>query len=468
IMAAWGLRDQSPVLLPAYLQAVPVVGIGLALTGLILISRSEGTLTGRKLANWGLGVCALTALGYWAYYAALSFAVGDQAETFARNWFQKLMASGDDPVQLNSAFLDTQEPAQRQRINPSNTQEINLRFMMALPPAAGATQRGPLPAFREKDIVRVLRQGGPKSQVVSKGVKDWEYKSGGYRVELLFQVNTDDAVSELKVALHGVESRTHEFEGRAWYVLYGSTAVVRQAPTDLGQRVRALRKQSLQFIQNWGEKLGLGSLAMSYADTQDAGVRRRSQEQFIAQLTVYALSAIGKGYLHLLNLEALREWHRAEYADRYQKLGFPKKDRLGFDEEATRDAVLAGVRRLLGSSERGPLFFRLSPGDDSAVEPWRYDEKTQRLLLPHDCKLGFFTPDGAHRYEVDSIIMVQSDPGPIDPARRPDWRIAGLELIDARDLSLAGPGGPGMPNMPRGVKQGGPDPKFANPPPLGR
>ena len=191
-----------------------------------------------------------------------------------------------------------------------------------------------------------------------------------------------------------------------------------------------------------GEMLmGLGSLAMSYADTQDAGVRRRSQEQFIAQLTVYALSAIGKGYLHLLNLEALREWHRAEYADRYQKLGFPKKDRLGFDEEATRDAVLAGVRRLLGSSERGPLFFRLSPGDDSAVEPWRYDEKTQRLLLPHDCKLGFFTPDGAHRYEVDSIIMVQSDPGPIDPARRPDWRIAGLELIDARDLSLAGPGG---------------------------
>src|SRR5690349_11341761 len=121
IMVAWGLRDQSPVLLPAYLQAVPVVGIGLALTGLILIGRSEGTLSGRKLATWGLGICALTALGYWAYYAALSFAVGDQAETFARNWFQKIMASGDDPVQLNSAFLDTQEPAQRQRINPSNT-----------------------------------------------------------------------------------------------------------------------------------------------------------------------------------------------------------------------------------------------------------------------------------------------------------------------------------------------------------
>src|SRR5207253_10941620 len=43
IMAAWGLRDQSPVLLPAYLQAMPVAGTGLALTGRILPNRPDGT-----------------------------------------------------------------------------------------------------------------------------------------------------------------------------------------------------------------------------------------------------------------------------------------------------------------------------------------------------------------------------------------------------------------------------------------
>ena len=63
-------------------------------------------------------------------------------------------------------------------------------------------------------------------------------------------------------------------------------------------------------------RLAQGSLASSYADTQDVAERMRTQQQFIAQLTVYALSAIGKGYLPLLTVEAAREWHRAEYADR--------------------------------------------------------------------------------------------------------------------------------------------------------
>jgi hypothetical protein len=469
IMLAWGLRDQAPVMLPAYLQAIPVIGIGLALTALVLISRSEGTLSGRRLANWGLGISLLTALSYWAYYGATAFAVSDQAESFARNWFKKIMASATDPVELNAAFLDTQEPAARQKINPRNTQEINLRFLRALPPAAGAQDRGPLPAFREKDIVRQIRQGGENCKFVSKGVKDWSFQSGGYRVELLFQLTTDDAVSDLVVALHGVESKTREFEGRGWYILYGSTFVTRPPTlTPLGSKVRALRKQSEEFLKGWGEKLGLGMLALSYADTQDIRERQNIARTFSLQVALFGLSGMGGPYLPIINMEAAREWHRHKYAALYEKLGLVKKDRFGFDEESSRDAVLAGVRRLLGSAEPGPLFFQIRPANDSAVNPWRYDEKTQKLRLPHDCKLGFFTPDGAHQFEVDTVITVESDAGPIDPGRKPNWRITELELIDARDRAAAGIGGPGGPPIPRGIPKGGQDPKFIEGPRLPR
>ena len=83
-------------------------------------------------------------------------------------------------------------------------------------------------------------------------------------------------------------------------------------------------------------------------------------------------------------------------------------------------------------------------------------------------KLGFFTPDGAHQFEVDTVITVESDAGPIDPGRKPNWRITELELIDARDRAAAGIGGPGGPPIPRGIPKGGQDPKFIEGPRLPR
>src|SRR5207302_1042699 len=174
ILGAWGLRDQAPVILAVYMQILPIVGAGLAVTAMFLIRNSEGTLTGRKLAAWGLGTCIIGIVGYWAYSTAMQLAVANQADTFTRNWFKKILAG-----ELNAAFLDTQDPAARQKANPNNSKEIQMRFLMALPPARGGQQRGPLVTFRENDIVRILRQGGDATQIKSKGIRELEYKSGG-------------------------------------------------------------------------------------------------------------------------------------------------------------------------------------------------------------------------------------------------------------------------------------------------
>src|SRR5207245_1657999 len=91
IEGAWALRDQTPVLLPVYLQAIPCIGAACALVALFFIAASEGTLGGRKLALWGLGICMVGVLTYWAYFGALYMAVNNQADVFTRAWFKKVI-----------------------------------------------------------------------------------------------------------------------------------------------------------------------------------------------------------------------------------------------------------------------------------------------------------------------------------------------------------------------------------------
>jgi len=54
ISALVGFRSRSPVLLPIYVQMLPIAGAVLALIAMLLIRRSEGTLAGAKLATWAL------------------------------------------------------------------------------------------------------------------------------------------------------------------------------------------------------------------------------------------------------------------------------------------------------------------------------------------------------------------------------------------------------------------------------
>ena len=41
--------------------------------GWLQVQRSEGTRAGAALAVWGIRLCVVLGLGYWAYYAATRF-----------------------------------------------------------------------------------------------------------------------------------------------------------------------------------------------------------------------------------------------------------------------------------------------------------------------------------------------------------------------------------------------------------
>jgi len=224
ISALAGFRSRSPVLLPIYAQMLPIAGAVLALIAMLLIRRSEGTLAGVKLATWALLLCAVFGLGYWAYYGATDIAVCNQAEAFTREWFKKISA-GD----YAAAFLDTQHPGVRQKVNPNDKETIRKRFLNALGPAKDGSMRGPLWSFKETDLVHLLMQGGDRSHIKTRGVREWDYRAEGYRVKQAFQITTDEGSYDVQVTVHGIESQTREFEGRAWYVVSGSdTGVLKE------------------------------------------------------------------------------------------------------------------------------------------------------------------------------------------------------------------------------------------------
>jgi len=70
-----GLSRGMPVLLDPWIQALAVVGAGLAIAGLVHVRRSEDTVAGAKLALWSLLISAFFGLSYGAYYVATYFAI---------------------------------------------------------------------------------------------------------------------------------------------------------------------------------------------------------------------------------------------------------------------------------------------------------------------------------------------------------------------------------------------------------
>jgi hypothetical protein len=472
ISALVGFRSRSPVLLPIYVQMLPVAGAVLALIAMLLIRRSEGTLAGARLATWALLLCAVFGLGYWAYYGATDIAVCNQAEAFTREWFKKITA-GD----YAAAFLDTQDPGVRQKVNPNDKETIRKRFLNALGAAKDGNMRGPLWSFKEMDLVHLLMQGGDRSQIKTRGVREWDYKAEGYRVKQAFQITTDEGSFEVQVTVHGIESKTREFEGRAWYVVSGSeTGVLKDGwhISELGQNLAELRRQSARFIDQWSTKLARGQLTSAYRDTLEPAEAKRLEKEIQMRFTAAHLSSSGMPLLSILNTDlGLQAWGRAFSARRFEETNLVHgKDKYDFDDKATKDAIDKAVLNMFGASVPGaPVYVGLKLQLESIHEPWH--SENQRLRLPHDCKLGFMVPptrEGGRpqaQYQVDAVVVAESDAGPIDPARQPSWRLVRIDLVEAMNVDRMKMG-PGMPSIPRGFEPGGPSPDFAKPPPLKR
>src|SRR5262249_22850490 len=165
--------------------ALPAVGAILSLTAILLIGRSEGTLAGVRLAQWGWWLSVVFGLGYAAYYGATRFAVCLKAENFSRVWFDKLTQG-----KVNDAFVDTLDPALRQSISREDERALEQRFNQP----GGTGPKGQLSSFRESDIVRVLQQAGAQAQIEPLGVREWDYKAGAYKVKRVYRIRTEEGV----------------------------------------------------------------------------------------------------------------------------------------------------------------------------------------------------------------------------------------------------------------------------------
>jgi hypothetical protein len=80
----------EPWLLREWLLVLPLAGLLLSWVARGQILRSEDTLSGLSLCNWGLGIVVVFGLMYGAYYAATYVAVRKQAAAFADDWVHRL------------------------------------------------------------------------------------------------------------------------------------------------------------------------------------------------------------------------------------------------------------------------------------------------------------------------------------------------------------------------------------------
>jgi hypothetical protein len=460
-----GLSSQTPTLLPIGIQLLfTLLGAGLSLAAIYLIRRSEGTLTGLKMAYTGWWLSVVFGLGYVAYYAATYIAVCQQADTFTQRWFEKLKQG-----KVNQAFLDTQPPAQRQKVNAEDEAEIRLRFNMSGPREAMGG-RGLLDRFLDSGLVRAVAQGGPETQVEALGVKEWDYgRSDGYTVQRTYRVTTPEVKFEVETTALGSESRNREYEGRQWVMVFkGDTALQQPEISDLGKDIFQLRRQTREFIMQWGNKLipnepaKTVDLRGAYLDIQGASeeqlreVEAKARQKVLARLAASFLLAEPGPLANLAfyyfpsvpeAVQALTA--QACYPPLFRQSGILQTDKVIFDDATVRDVVLKGAKRMFGMVRHGARPVNMTV-DLQSRRPWRTEK--DRLRLSHDCKVTFEIPRWPLTYVGELTITVESDPGSVQPARKRAWRIVSVELAHAdgsrSPISMMEMGPMGQPTRP--------------------
>jgi hypothetical protein len=458
VAAVWSLIEKTPLLLPVGVQMIPAVSGVLCGMGLWLISRSEGTLAGRKMALTGLLLSVFVGLGYTAYYSAAYFVVRQKAEKFNEEWFQKV-----ENGKFWHAFIDTLEPEIRRNLNPDNTENMKARFNLRQTRSQTMEEKGRFDMFMEHPMIRFLRQGGPTVQITPLGTRDLDYKDGAYRVERTWRVTTQEGTVEMTIPVIGRNSPKREFEGRQWQIVWAEVSVAKAKETSqLANNVSQLRKPAQAFLVDWGKKLVEGDLEGAFLDTREVAERGKIQAEYRARMAAAGL-AMGTlpGAAVLAGVAVLEpETSRQAFLPEYRAT-FTQGDRNGFleskdlqgDDPTWRTIGLYAARSMFGKPMEGvPVFQRLAAENTSALHVWKLER--DRLVMPIDGKLGFFFGN-VPRVLLSVTFILETDPGDPDPARKPSWRVARVELQQASDPARGMLGGGPPPGVSRA---GGPPP----------
>ncbi len=397
------------------------------------ILRSEDTLSGLSLCNWGIGIVVVFGLMYGAYYTATYVAVRRQASSFAEEWVRRL-EKGD----VAGAFALTLPAENRPTDNADLRNQLELYFNLPGPNGVGM-----FTDFSSKDYVRLLQGASGDVTVTPTGLREWKSDGGNYQALHGYHVNSSVCAFDMTVLVHGQQSKDPT-KGRQWYVDNKQSG--RAGPptfTPQGQLLADQMVPGRDFIKDWFEKWYQEDDA-AYLLTLPADQRAevlRQRPVLAAAVGATALMAepgrksfyegslvVADPKTYYVVKQDYREVFPALLQQTFRPGEYPSADKP--DKAVTNDA--AGFP-LLQSTATGKRF----------LYDVRFVFKEGRVLL----KEGRVE---TRPVEVDGRVALDCDDASL-ARKQPQWQFSQIQLLRAGAVS-SGPSGPSRqmqaPDMP--------------------
>jgi hypothetical protein len=416
---------------------LPLAGAALALVATWQIHRSQGTRAGLATAKWGGLLSVFLGVIYLTLLATTEWVIGSEARTFTDQWL-RTVAEG----KLEHAFVKTMEPDRARNLDPDDPQDM-IRFTY---PRAGGNP-GALFVFKDHELIHLLEQGGPATQIEWLGVSDWRYQGGGCQVKQAYRLKTLGGTFDVVVAVQGnVDARNR----RQWFVLIDQSPVQRRDLSPLTQRVNSFSEAPRRFAENWVNKFGRGEILEAYLDTRDPDERDRLRLNMAPRSLLLRLSALGMPPGLAWSAPLAAQSVPADQLQPNQGSSLPGytaftegslvvADKLQGPGGMPAESVAESVRVLRGAFRPGLSLPSWPEMKLQFVGPRPWKVLDDRLQFEYEVRLSFLLhgakPTG---YTWDGSLVLQSGPGWEKEKQPPAWRIARFTVTRVREGAVVG------------------------------
>ncbi len=248
---AVALLKGSPLLYPMWIVVIPLFSLFLCFLGQNQISNSEGTRAGGTLCKYGIWISIFTGLGYFAYYQVTGMALVNQATEFllaegdTPGFFNHLRKAGEDPTELNAAFLLSLPATQRGSVRPDQHEQIRRQFDTPLPDGNPTY----LDRFRDNPLVSACVRFGKDVKVTPVGVLEWRLEKGSYEVYRRMRIETPEAIMDAVLLVQSTEG-DQAGQGRKWFLATDKSALQDTKRTPQGEILYAARRLAARSLDN--------------------------------------------------------------------------------------------------------------------------------------------------------------------------------------------------------------------------
>lgn len=257
------LIKQGPLFLSLWTYPIPITGGILGYLAQKQIRQSEGTRAGMKLARWAVGLSMAFGLTCATFSYVSELALKQQANAFLMDdppgpdsgYFKYLIGANHESSKskLDRAFLLSLPGRDRAGARPGDEKQMQQQYDAT--DEKGNT--GALSKFRNNPFVVALANTDPAlTKVESLAVQSWDYRQRTYMVTRHYRISTPEATIE--VPLETISNETAPGEGRKWFVGLPDPKSLAVKRTKLGERMDALGRLSMQFLEDWLTELESG------------------------------------------------------------------------------------------------------------------------------------------------------------------------------------------------------------------